>query len=110
MEHNINLTQGIDYSTEFHYKDSDGVAVNMTGYSVASKIRDFKDEELATPTVAISDAVNGFVSFALSAVQTDELPLTPPRHVYDVVITNPSGHRMVLVGGEVRVSKTVTRA
>jgi hypothetical protein len=105
----IRAEQGVGKDLELRYRESQGGApVNLVGYTVSSQIRNDRDELLGEPDVAISDAVNGIISLVLSPELTTTLPVSPPRHSYDVLITSPTGDVKKILEGKVQVGKTVT--
>lgn len=105
--------QGTYYAQYFTVK-SDGVAVNITGWTFRAMIRRQLDdeEELVELTTAnggltITDAANGRVRFALTAAQTELLPVG--RVVFDLMRTDPANGPLILCSGKFRVKQPVTR-
>ena len=72
--------------------------VDLTGYTANSHLRKHTDSGLsAVITVGITSAADGKLSLSLTDAQT--AGLTPGRHVYDVLLTKPSGGKLIAVEG-----------
>lgn len=88
--------------------DSDESLLNLTGYSVSSKLKRYGSSATSKSfTAAITNASAGQVKLSLSDAETAEI--TPGRYYYDILLTNPSGVKTRVVEGEVIVKKAVTR-
>ena len=105
---NIFIDQGATFTTTVTVTDSNGDAVNLSGYSVAAQIRKTFLSSTATAfTATISNASSGEITISLSPTQT--AALESGRFVYDVVITASGGTKTRVVEGQVTVNPSVTR-
>jgi len=86
MAQTLDLTfiQGDDYVASVVAKNSNGTAINLSGYSVAGKVRNrYSDSNYLldiAPTIA-SD-VSGIINIDIPATGTASLPVT--EAVYDI--------------------------
>lgn len=87
---------------------STGARKNLTGYTVAAKLRVHYDSTAvaATPICTLSNATGGVIAMALSASQT--AALTNRRYVYDLLITSSSGSVTRITEGAAYVTPHVT--
>lgn len=115
----IYIEQGATFSQTVSLKDVDGNAYNLTGYTVAAKMRPTATSSnlTATFTIAIAaPATLGQFTMSLPASTTATIPVTandgpenvPTLYTYDVIITTGSTVTRVLQG-EAIVSPEVTR-
>ena len=83
--YNIELYRRSDWSQEFVLKDSEGTAVNLTGYSTACEFwTQDRAKKHCEVTTTITDATNGKVTLSLTDTQTADLPDTS---YYDLKLT-----------------------
>ena len=105
---NIFIDQGATFTTTVTVTDSNGDAVNLSGYSVAAQIRKTFLSSTATAfTATISNASSGEITISLTPTQTTALEAG--RFVYDVLITASGGTKTRVVEGQVTVNPSVTR-
>ena len=105
---NIFIDQGATFTTTVTVTDSNGDAVNLSGYSVAAQIRKtFLSSSATAFTASISNASSGEITISLTDTQTTALEAG--RFVYDVVITASGGTKTRVVEGQVTVNPSVTR-
>ena len=105
---NIFIDQGATFTTTVTVTDSNGDAVNLSGYSVAAQIRKTFLSSTATAfTASISNASSGEITISLTPTQTTALEAG--RFVYDVLITASGGTKTRVVEGQVTVNPSVTR-
>ena len=105
---NIFIDQGATFTTTVTVTDSNGDAVNLSGYSVAAQIRKtFLSSSATAFTATISNASAGEITITLSPTQT--AALEAGRFVYDVLITASGGTKTRVVEGQVTVNPSVTR-
>ena len=104
---NIIIDQGTTFSTDIYLTDDNGDAIDLTGYTGASKMRKhYTSSNAQSFTVALNSS-NGFVTLSLSSTQTSNL--TPGRYVYDVEVESSSNVVSRIVEGIVTVTPEVTR-
>ena len=105
---NIFIDQGAPFTTTVTVTDSNGDAVNLSGYSVAAQIRKtFLSSSATAFTASISNASSGEITISLTDTQTTALEAG--RFVYDVLITASGGTKTRVVEGQVTVNPSVTR-
>lgn len=104
---NIIIDQGTTFSTDIYLTDDNGDAIDLTGYTGASKMRKhYTSSNSQSFTVALNSS-NGYVTLSLSSTQTSNL--TPGRYVYDVEVVSSSNVVSRIVEGIVTVTPEVTR-
>lgn len=96
------------YSTYISAGNAGNVKLDLTGATVAAKIKRKASDAaaLATFSTAVVDAEEGIFRISLSAAQTAALNFDVG--VYDVLITFPSGVVEKFIEGNVVLGKTVT--
>jgi hypothetical protein len=111
------IDQGADVSVEIELVEQDGSKKDLTGYSVAAKMkRNYNSTDSADVvdfTAGISTpATDGVITISLTNTQTDALS-TRGRYVYDVEISNLDSDSNTIIErvleGKIRVSPSVTR-
>lgn len=104
--YDITLQQGATFEMTVQYKDSDGVPVNMTGYSIASKIYNrLGTAELATFATPWDVQVSGLFKLRLPASGTVSIT---EQGQYDVLLTDPAGDKFYILEGTVFVNPGLT--
>tara|TARA_B100000287_G_scaffold363099_1_gene356680 strand:- start:96 stop:434 length:339 start_codon:yes stop_codon:yes gene_type:complete len=105
---NLLIYQGADFTIDFTVENDNGTAFNLTGYSVACKIKKhYTSSSSTTVTAAIlSPATAGQIQLSLTNGQT--AAMKSGRYVYDVVITSASGTKSRVLEGTVSVLEGVT--
>ena len=107
------IEQGVYREQPFIWKDSNGVAVNLTGYTARMELR--RSVTAADVLLSLTN-VNGGISIdpllgkvivIFKESDTQGVPWT--GGVYDLELVNPSGKPMRFIEGEFEVSKEVTR-
>ena len=105
------INQKVSVQASFTVKDADGVAIDLTPYTVEAKYKtDYSaaDSTAALFTAEITDAANGQIQTSLSPAITAGLTVGQ-KYVYDVVITNTSTlYETRIVQGTFKVSPGVT--
>jgi Na+/H+ antiporter NhaB len=106
---NIPIDQGSSFSSVITVNGADGLAFNLTGYTVRGQIR--KSYAATTYTAfncAVQSGVVGKIQITLTAAQT--AALKPGRYLYDIeIVETSSGAITRVVEGQVDVSPRVTR-
>jgi hypothetical protein len=95
----------------FVIQDSDGNAVDITGFTFSLTVnidRDPPDQEDEQFTIAgiIGVAANGEVSFAPTTVDTD---IAPGVYFYDIEQTDGSGRIKTLIKGKCKIIQDITK-
>ena len=106
--YNFILEQGATFNRILTLKENNAV-MNLTGYSVASKMRSTHDSSsvVGTFTCTISDAANGKITMAMT--NSTSAAIEEGIYVYDLEITSGTGSVTRLMQGEVTVNPEVTR-
>lgn len=104
----LNIEQYATFSTTVNVEDSQGAAVNLSGYTAASQLRKSYYSTSANNFVAtVTGIANGEITLSMTAANTANL--TPGRYLYDLVITAPTGVKTRVVEGIVNVLAGVTQ-
>lgn len=112
-EHNFTIEQGTTFSTTFQWKDSEGVPINLTGYTARLQAR----KSFSAPDALIDATTeNGLIAIAPDTGEVViELPasLTADfnwrRAFYDLELVSPAGVVTRLVHGIITNSLEVTK-
>lgn len=115
--YDITIEQGTTFALYLTIKNSDGSPKDLTGYTIAGKIRQsaLSASVVQTFTCAVTDASAGQVTVSLTAVQTAALPTSGgaydelTTYVYDIETTSGSSVVERLLQGRVFVSPEVTK-
>jgi len=103
---NIIIDQGSTFSTTIFITNDEGVAIDLTGYTGASKMKKhYTSSNSHTFTVSVT-GVTGVVTLSMTANQTSNI--VAGRYVYDVELTNTSNVVSRVIEGIVTVTPQVT--
>jgi hypothetical protein len=105
---NLLIYQGSDFIIDFNIENDNGTVFNLTGYTVACKIKKHYTSSTSTTVTAaiLSPATSGQIQLSLTNGQTAAMKYG--RYVYDVVITATSGIKSRVLEGSVSVLEGVT--
>lgn len=102
------VEQYADFSTTVNVENSEGDAINLSGYTAASQIRKSYYSSTANNfTATITGTANGEVTIAMTSANTANM--SPGRYLYDLVITSPTGVKTRVVEGIVTILPGVTQ-
>lgn len=104
--YDVRMTAGDTFSEQILMEDSDGEAIDLTGYTFASQLRRTADGSLVAAFVISVNLSTSTVTRTLNAGITAGLEGT---YVHDFQWTNPSGQIRTLFAGEFEVEPEVTR-
>lgn len=105
---NLFVDAGSNYSNIISVTATNGLALDLTGYTVKSQMRKSYSSSVAYNfNPSVYDALNGKVRLQLTAAQSEAIP--PGRWLYDVEITSPSGTKTRVVEGIVTVTPQITQ-
>ena len=107
---NITIDQGETYTNTNSVFLADGVtAMNLTGYTVASKMRQNYTSTTAHTinTTITSPATAGLIDSSLSATETSAIKAG--YYVYDLEITSSGGVVTRVVEGKIQMKPEVTK-
>lgn len=107
------VDQGATFSRRVTWKNPDGTAVNLTGYTAALQVRATLDA--ATPTLELTTANSritlggaaGTIDFLVDATTMTAVPAG--QYVYDLELTAANGTKTRLLMGDFEVRREVTR-
>jgi len=111
--YDFEIEQGATLSKSFVWKDGDGVAVNLTGYTARMQIRPSVDSATVLQSLSTTDgtiviaAVTGTITLTLTDTVT--AAITWRRGKYDLELVSSDGTVTRLIYGVVTISKEVTR-
>jgi hypothetical protein len=104
--YNIKLQRRADYSVTLQFKDSEGVAIDLNGWTVAAQAWDKgRSTKYADFSITYSDRSAGTVAISLTDEQTAAFP---NEAYYDVLLTNASGLKEYYLEGIIYVSEGYT--
>ena len=102
----ITIHQGATFSMDLQYKDSAGNGVNMSGYTVTSKIiARTGGADIATFTTTFTDQAVGKFNMKLTASTTQSIT---SEGLYDVLITEPGGDKFYLLQGRTQLDTGIS--
>ena len=106
--YNFIMDQGATFTRQLTVKENDSV-MDLSGYSVASKMRSTHDSSTVagTFTCTISNASGGVITISMSSSTT--AAIEEAIYVYDLEITSGAGIVTRLLQGEVTVNPEVSR-
>lgn len=105
--YNFNVQRAAHHELVLIFKDSNGDAINLTSWTVASQVwNEARSTKYADFTVAYTDRTNGTVTLSLSDEDTDDFP---DELRYDVLLTNPNGLKAYYLEGVIFVDQGYTR-
>ena len=100
---NISINVGETFSEDLTLLGSDGNGVvDLTGFTAQSQLRKHpSNPRFADIQVGIKSAADGVINISIASTITKFLQ--GGRHVYDIVLTRPSGFKFVAVEGNALV-------
>lgn len=111
-KHDLIIDQGADWFITFAYKDANGLAIPLTGYTSSMQIRNHYDD--VAPVLSLTSSagmtitpLTGTIVIRATAAQTGAI--VAGDYFYDVEITSSAGIVTRLVQGSVNVRPQVTR-
>jgi hypothetical protein len=105
---NLYVDAGATYSNIITVTASNGQALALTSYTVASQMRkSYSSSTGYAFTASIYDAATGKIRLQLTSNQSEAIPAG--RWLYDVEITSPSGTKTRVVEGIVTVNAQITQ-
>lgn len=110
-KYDITIPQGATFSLPLQFKDGAGVALNMTGYTVAAQVwlpgnTVGAESELTAMTVTWVDRTTGRCTLSLSAAETRAMT---SDGVYDVLVTKPDTTSDYWLRGAAKLERGYTR-
>ena len=89
---NIFIDQGVTFTTTLTINDSNGAALDLTGYTAIAQLRKSPSSSTSTSFTVrfVSPRTSGQLTISLTDTQTTALE-SAGRYNYDVLITDSSG-------------------
>lgn len=110
----IYLQRNEDWGRSLYITDAEGIAIDLTGYTVAMQVRQKLSQELvATAQCDISYPTAGEAMIVLRASEGSALsqfgaPIQTANLHYDCRLTDPDGFETILFGGLLVLSRGET--
>jgi len=105
--YNFTVQRAADHSFVLVFKDSNGDAIDLTSWTVASQAwNQARTKKYADFTVTYTNRSTGTVTLSLSDEDTVKFP---DELRYDVLLTNPSGLKEYYLEGTILVDQGYTR-
>jgi hypothetical protein len=105
---NLYIDAGSTFSAIISVSGSNGLPLNLTGYTVASQIRKSYGSITAYAfTASVYDALTGKVRLVLSS--TTSSGIKPGRYLYDIEVTAPNNDKLRVVEGLVIITPEITK-
>ena len=104
---NFDVVKRSDFPLKLTFKDSNGDAINLTGYTVAAQVWDTDRKiKFADWGVTYTNRSSGIIDIKLTDVQTDNFIVGTLK--YDVKLTEPSGDEYYYIKGNLNVTQGYT--
>ena len=105
---NIIVDTGENFYIDYYLDNVDGTPLDLTGYTGKSEIRKHPESVGAATTFSLTfvDRTNGRFRLSLSKQQTSTIK--PGRYSYDVMFTDSSYKKSIVVEGSVLASQEIT--
>lgn len=104
---NLIIEQGADFMSVLQIRDTDGLAIDLTGYTGEAQMRKEITSNTAVNFVVTLEPVDGKVYLALPSAVTANLE--HQKYVYDCFLTSANNIVSKIIEGTVTVSPSVTR-
>lgn len=105
---NLYVDAGATYSNIITVTASNGQALDLSGYTVASQMRkSFQSSTAYAFTASVFNAATGKIRLQLTPTQSEAIPAG--RWLYDVEITSASGTKTRVVEGIVTINPQITQ-
>ena len=105
---NLICEKGTDFSATFNIQnEANTTPLNLTGYTAVAKMRRSYTSSTATDfVVGFPDRFNGALSISLENATTAALEAR--RYVYDILFTDPTDKKSIVIEGNVLATQDVT--
>ncbi len=106
-EKNFNVVKRSDFPLTLTFKDGNGDALSLNGYTVAAQVWDSSRKvKFADWGITYTNRGAGIVDIKLTDVQTDNFLVGTLK--YDVKLTEPSGDEYYYIKGNLNVTEGYT--
>lgn len=111
-QYSYTIDQGADWYLTITYKDSNGTAINLTGYTAAMQFRLTSSSTTAALSLTSSSgititAATGTLAIHATAAQTGAM--NAAKYDYDLEITSSTGVVTRLIQGNATVNAQITQ-
>ena len=105
---NITVNTGENFYRDFYLDNIDGTPLDLTGYTGKSEVRKHPESVGAATTFSLTfvDRTNGRFRLSLSKQQSSAVK--PGRYSYDVMFTDSSNKKSIVVEGNVLATQEIT--
>ena len=105
---NFTIETGAYFSRDFYLDNSDGTSLDLTGYSAKSYLRKHPESVNATSifNVGFINREDGHIRVSLATTATKAIK--PGRYVYDVLFTDPSDKKSIVIEGQVLATQDIS--
>lgn len=104
----LQLEQGATFSTTINVEDTQGAAINLSGYTANSQIRkSYYSSSAYNLTATVTGIANGEITLSMTAANTANI--SSGRYLYDLLITSPTSIKTRVVEGIVVILPSITR-
>lgn len=117
-KHDIEIQQGATFTLAITWRDGDGVAIPLTGYTAAMQVRasytatdklvDITDSSSSQGQITLGGA-EGTIDIKILASHTATLTAPTSKAVWDLILTDGSGNKTRLLEGQCGITPQVTR-
>lgn len=97
---NLTINTGTDFIQVFDLYKSSNRVIDLTNYTAASSLRKHKNSSTSVSfTVGFPDRKKGKIKISIPSWVTSRLK--PGKYVYDILLTNSSGDKRIVVEGTI---------
>ena len=104
---NISINSGTSFYRDFYLDDINGNSIDLTGYTGKSEVRKHPESVGAATTFTLGfvDRPNGRIRLSLTRQETEKIK--PGRYCYDVMFTDTSNKKSIVIEGNILVSPDI---
>ena len=113
MHNTINIYIGDDKEYAVAFTDGDGVAIDITGWTVILTIKDNEDDGDADALVQVKQTSHTNPTAGQTTItipRSTTIDLTAGSYYYDIQITNATGKVKTITKGSANILKHITHA
>ena len=106
---NFTIETGAYFSRDFYLDNSDGTSLDLTGYTAKCHLRKHPSNINTTAVfnVGFINRTDGRIRISLSSKDTKEIK--PGRYVYDILFTDPSYKKSIVIEGQVLATQDISK-
>ena len=105
---NITINTGEYFSRDYYLDNADGTPLDLTGYTASSHVRKHPDslKPAGIFNVGFINRADGHIRVSLASTATTAIK--PGRYVYDVMFTDSSNQKSIVIEGNVLATQDIT--